>query len=334
MSSPTFALLMFNRNEAVGILRNARDLQAYVDEIVVIDSSDPSVHESFLRQAAEFDVRVIRALPLDNTDVLRSFGCANVEAEYVIVLDADEEASATLAADLRSLTVHEAYLVPEWEEGLRCYSYHPRVFRKDAVRFRGRSFDFPEVRGTMGRLDRDHCILHHAGYDRFFLEKPWRANYFEIEDYERPYAGEFLSDALAIRVGERRLRLPLSRAADDDGRLGSPVAVTLAEGLRFVATVLTGGGWRAARFRRRYNLARYRRFASLDPEERRRRISIARALREQGDMVHFLGLDDPDYVRQLTRSYDWATPPIHVYRALIEHRIAHGRPLESLRHVT
>ena len=35
------SLLMFNRNENEGVIRNVRLLHSAVDEIVVIDSSDP-----------------------------------------------------------------------------------------------------------------------------------------------------------------------------------------------------------------------------------------------------------------------------------------------------
>jgi len=37
----TVSLLMFNRNENEGIIRNVKLLKDAVDEIVIIDSSDP-----------------------------------------------------------------------------------------------------------------------------------------------------------------------------------------------------------------------------------------------------------------------------------------------------
>ena len=129
----TSALLMFNLDEAEGILRNVRRLRSAVDEVVVVDSSSPEGYHRLLAAVEPYAVCVHRVLPLGHVDPLRPFGVSKVKSDRVLLLDADEEPSPALVADLRDLAEHDAYVVPRYEEALRAYTFHLRLFRRDAV---------------------------------------------------------------------------------------------------------------------------------------------------------------------------------------------------------
>jgi hypothetical protein len=50
----TISLLMFNRNENKGIIRNVKLLKNAVDEIVVIESSDPEKYKQLKKLSKKF----------------------------------------------------------------------------------------------------------------------------------------------------------------------------------------------------------------------------------------------------------------------------------------
>ena len=324
----THALLAFNLDETAGTVRNIARLRSVVDEIVVIDSSSPRGYRELLAAVQPYGARVHRVLPLGHVDPLRPFGVHLVASDYVLLLDADEEASAPLATDLRGLTAHDAYVVPRLEEGLGAYTFHLRVFRRDAVRYEGRSYDFPAVRGSVGHLGRDHAILHHARFDTYFTDKARARRYFTVENYERPFTARYLAEALAVRLGSRRVQLPLSPR--DPYRPLSPAGIRAAIEIEFVRDLLLGRGLRASRFNRRYSLAKDAFFRSLPGPERDRVTAIAHDIQGAGGLFPYLGLADPAYVERLTSRFAWDRPGLDVYEALLRQRHERGVPADRL----
>jgi len=79
----TISLLMFNRNENEGIIKNVKLLKDAVDEIVVIDSSDPEKYERLKKSLKLFNVKLFRTLPLGSQDPLFYYGISKVSSEYV-----------------------------------------------------------------------------------------------------------------------------------------------------------------------------------------------------------------------------------------------------------
>ncbi len=325
---PTLALLIFNLDETAGTVRNVARLRPVVDEVVILDNSSDASHRELVAAVAPYEARVHRALPLGYADALRPYGVSKVSSDYVFQLDADEEPSPALLADLRRLTERDAYVVPRREIGLRTYTYHMRLFRKEAVRFGGRSFDFPEVHGSLGYLDPDHAILHHARFDTYFADKARAQRYFTVESYERPFTVRSLAEALTVRAGARTLHLPFP--ARDLGRPLSPVAVRALIEAEFLRDLLLGHGLRAARFNRHYSLGKAAFFQRLPDAERARVSAIARELQESGGLYPYLNLADPAYMDRLTASFGWDRPGLEVYEELLRHRHEHGRPAERV----
>lgn len=120
------ALLMFSLNENEGVMRNVRLLRDEVNEIVVIDSSRKESYLELLGQAEEYGVRVYRVIPVGYPEPLIPYGLTKVDSRYVFRLDADEEPSRPLAANLKNLTDCNAYIVPRYELGLRTFTRQAR----------------------------------------------------------------------------------------------------------------------------------------------------------------------------------------------------------------
>ena len=324
----SLALLMFNLEETEGIVRNVRRLRSSVDEVVVVDSSSPRGYRELVAALAPYEVRVHRALPLGDADPLHPFGVSRVTSDRVLLLDADEEPSPALVADLPRLTDHAAYVVPRYEEGLRTYTFHLRLFRRGAVRYLGRSFDFPEVEGSLGHLDRAHAILHHARYDTYLADKARAVRYFTVEGYERPFNGRYLADALTLPLPGRRFRVPVPARNTDDPL--SPAAVRAAVELEFLRDLGTGRGLRAARFNRRYSLAKAAFFQGLPAADQAQVAAIAAEIQAAGGLFPYLGLADPTYVERLTATFGWDRTGLTVYEELLRHRHARGAPAERV----
>lgn len=324
----THALLMFNLDEAAGIVRNVVRLRPAVDEVVIIDSSSDRGYRELLAAVEPYDVRVYRALPLGHVDPLRPFGVSKVASDYVLVLDADEEPSPRLVADLRGLEGHDAYVVPRYEEGLGAYTFHLRLFRPQAVQYGGRSFDFPAVRGSVGHLGRDHAIVHHAGFDTYLADKSRARRYFVVENYERPFNRRYFVEAMTLRLGDRRVQLPVP--AGDPGRALSPPAVRAAIDMEFLRDLLLGRGLRVARFNRRYSRAKDAFFRGLPRADQARISEVAREIQRAGGLFPYLNLADPSYVESLTATFTWDRPGLEVYEDLLRYRHARGVPEERI----
>ncbi len=324
----TLALLMFNRDETEGTARNIARLRAVVDEVVVVDSSSPTGNLELRAAVEPLGAHVYRALPLGHPEPLRPFGVSKVTADYIFLLDADEEPSPGLVEQLRKLTEHKAYVIPRFEVELHGFTHHLRLFRRDAVHFAGRSFDFPVVEGTVGHLDRAHAILHHAHMDTYFSDKSRAKRYFVVENYERPFTRRYLTEALSLRTGTRTLPFPLPRR--DPDRPLSPPAVRAVIEIEFARDLLLGRGIRAAAFNRRYSLGKASFLLSLPEAERVRVAEIARDLQRAGGLFPFLDFANPEYVDRLTASFAWDRSGLEVYEDLLAYRHEQGRPADRI----
>ena len=325
------ALLMFNLSEPEGILRNLRSMQGVVDEIVIVDSSPPAEHETLLRLMSPYSVRVFHVLPLGFPEPLRPFGTSKVESDYALVLDADEEPSERLKADLRKLNTDDAYVLPRFEEQLRSYTFHLRLFRPTAVRYRKRSFDFPDVDGRIGHLGKSHRIVHHANYRGYLDDKSRGERYFTIENIERPFNRRYLHDALTLRFWGRSVSVPFAARLQDrpDAPLSSPATRGVVE-MEFLRDLLMGKGLRAASFNRRYSFRKWRFFVKLPDSDQSFLRALAQDIQHSGGLFAYLGVDNPTYLEKLTGSFHWDLRGIDVYRSLLRYRLLHQRPADSV----
>ncbi|HYT01152.1 MAG TPA: glycosyltransferase [Thermoplasmata archaeon] len=325
------AVLIFCLNEVEGVLRNIRSMQEFVDEIILVDSSSPEDHEALRSLASPYSAKIYHALPLGFPEPLRPFGLSKVESDYALILDADEEASVGLRSDLRDLHEHEAYVLPRLEEGLRSYTYHLRLLRPAAVRFRYRSFDFPEVLGHIGHLDKSRRLIHHADYSNYLTEKARAQRYFTIENVERPFNRQYGRESLTTRFTRRSVSVPLTRGllVPPETPLSSRMIGVLIN-FEFLRDMVLGKGLRAASFNRRYSLGKRRFLLGLSDAERDFLQAAAIEVQRSGGLFRYLGLDNPAYVDQLTRSFQWNLRGIDVYKNLLRYRLNYGEPADSV----
>lgn len=157
-------------NEAANLPRTLASI-GFADEIVVVDSGSTDGTQALARQAG---ARVVEE-PWRGFAGQKNFAIAQCSGEWILSLDADEEVSPALAAEIRALLHADpgcaAYKIPRLNhflgQPLRHGGYWPdpklRLFRRGAAHFRERMVhETMEVTGE-GRIGQlKGPLLHHC----------------------------------------------------------------------------------------------------------------------------------------------------------------------------
>jgi hypothetical protein len=331
---PTVALLLFSRNDLEAALTLVRAIRGLVDEVVLVDSSDPAQIAARTDDLEVLSVRTYRTLPTGYVDVLVPYGVSRVVSDWTLRMDTDEELSPGLRSRLRTVGSHDAYVLPRWERDLGVFTPQLRLFRTRAYVPAPMAFLDPEIRGTVGTLPSDAFLIHRAPYGSFLDSHVRGARYLNVESYERPFNGRFAQEALTIRARRREVVLPGGR--DAGSRPDAPVSFAASRFLLELDPLLgllRTGSVRFSRFQRRYGLARWRFVHALDDSEQRRRLETSKEIRAAGGMSRYLGFDDFDYLDRLREEFDWTIGGPELLERLLRYRHDFHRRTPNLREI-
>jgi tetratricopeptide (TPR) repeat protein len=92
------SLAMIVKNEARCLARCLRSVQAVADEIVIADTGST---DETVKIAAQFGAKVCHFTWINDFAAARNFALAQATGDWILVLDADEHASETLAREIR-----------------------------------------------------------------------------------------------------------------------------------------------------------------------------------------------------------------------------------------
>ncbi|MBC7128950.1 MAG: hypothetical protein H5T45_04370 [Thermoplasmatales archaeon] len=173
---------MFNKNENKGILRNIELFNEIVNEIVVIDSSDP-VEFDGLKENISKSVKIYRALPLGHLEPLLAFGIKKVKSDFIIKLDADDIPSKNFIEEVKKKEFREgcySLLTKELPNGIE--HYRPGcIFSKDAISEITGIIHFGiKFKTPMKPFSKKSHVSHPP-------KEGINPSYLEIESYERPF---------------------------------------------------------------------------------------------------------------------------------------------------
>jgi glycosyltransferase involved in cell wall biosynthesis len=209
VTAPRVSVTVITLNEEAH-LRRCLESVAWADEIVVVDAES---HDKTVQVAREFTDRVI-VRPWPGFAAQKNFAVEQCAGEWILSLDADEEASpelreeiAAIQADPRACDgyavrrrnvflgrfVRHGGLYPDWQV---------RLFRRGRGRFAERAVhESVTVTGPVGRLS-GHLV--HRSYEGVgdFIERANR--------YSALAAEQMIRDGRRVRAGELILR-PLGR---------------------------------------------------------------------------------------------------------------------------
>jgi hypothetical protein len=318
---------MFSRNENEGIIRNVKLLKDVVDEIVVIDSSDPEKYKQLKNSLKSVNIKLFRTLPLGHLEPLFYYGINKTSSQYILKIDADEEPSRELIEKMNERNfLYNVYDVLWKDENGKLLGYKEALlFAKDSIKkITGTIHALPEFNEKSKKFSQEVFIVHHEKPTRSSVNK----NYMEIESYERPMKVylNYLKKRRGWFIG-----CPLSFTYS----LSRPLNIYLTGfGLgcvRSMFDIILHGRYSYNRisFTIKYSINAIKFFDSLPKKEQKLRTEIAKEIEECGGIIKYLGLDKDCIVENLTKTFKWDIPGIEVFRKLILYRHFHKKPAYS-----
>lgn len=318
----TLALLMFNYNENEGIKKNIELLKEVVDEILIIDSSNIANYEELKKKYDKLSkFKIIKVFPIGYVEPLRMFALKNINSEFVLYLDADEEPNNKLINFLSNdiYSGIDGYYILRYEEALKCYDYQMRLYKKDKAIYRGIIHEFPKINGVIQKLDHEKIIIHHANYNNYLNVRP---SYLLIEAYVRPFSIFFL-----LRQSK------FFKIYRDDEKILSGILVYLIALYLFLRRTLSFdslklNGYRLNKFFLRYTIESYRYFKKIKNKEEL--IKINKCIIQNDGVIKYLMLDDTDYVNHLTETYKYNKTGVEIFEELVKYRYINGKVKEGI----
>ena len=212
MTSPRLSVVVITRNEEDRI-RACLESVAWADELIVVDAESEDKTATIARELT--DHVVVRPWP--GYAAQKNFGLDLARGAWVLSLDADENVSAALRADIERVLAadgpFDGYQVPRrnvfWGRWMRHGGLYPdwqlRLFRRGRGRFGARAVhESVSVDGAVGRLA-GH--LEHRSYRDVadFLARAERYATLAAEDWvargRRVHAWDFVLRPLGRFVG-------------------------------------------------------------------------------------------------------------------------------------
>ena len=162
------SVTLITLNEERNLPRALASVGGLADEIVVVDSGS---RDRTIELARQHGARVFERVWTNFSDQ-RNFAAVQASHEWILTLDADEELSPELRAELErwKQTTPEAvaYEMPRRARYLGRWISHSgwypdrkrRLYRRDKARFAGALHEALQVEGPIGRLEGD--LLHYT----------------------------------------------------------------------------------------------------------------------------------------------------------------------------
>ena len=187
------SVLIFSKDHTENTLAVIRDVYRIADEILLFDASKES-DRKILERRKRLDrlgkLRIAQMVALGYPDMLRMYGLKKCRYDWVLLIDTDELLSEGLKEKMPGLIGSgcSAYALRRYEEvrekdNLPLFStWQIRLFRKDAVEFRGIPHEQPRVRGKLERLDDRDCYMMHMSS---MMSRKTQFEYGEMEKFER-----------------------------------------------------------------------------------------------------------------------------------------------------
>lgn len=185
------SVVIITRNEAARIRRCLDSVAGWAGEIIVVDSQSEDATTAI---AAEYGAR-IHVRPWPGFATQKNFGIDQAACDWVLVLDADEQVSGELQAEIAALLAgqpqHPLYRIPRknylgdtWlAHGGMYPDLTPRLFRRGQARYGEREIHEVLVcAGTRGKLKGP--IVHQTYADlAAYIDKVNRYTTLEAQDF-------------------------------------------------------------------------------------------------------------------------------------------------------
>ena len=201
------SLLMFTCNDIGKAVKNLKITEPYVEEIIIIDSSNRGEKELLKEYCSTTSKAIIfHVASLGYAEPYRTYGISKCKNDWIFLLDADEEPSQMLLDHLSdTIKVSEANYINALF--LRRYekkipsgfsTWQLRIFKKGFVVWRGLLHEHPQANSVLLLEAKGLYLIHHH-------ENNINRHYYKIQDtflIESPMKTFIRSIFLNIRRGK------------------------------------------------------------------------------------------------------------------------------------
>lgn len=180
--------LILTHNESDKIAKALNSVKSIADQIVIVDDNS---EKSFVDLCKRISPKTeIYKRKLDDFASQKNFGISKASHEWVLNLDADEEVSPKLAAEIRELcaagSVYDAFSIKFttvlFGKYLKNHESHIRLFRNGGAKFEHSVHESLKIRGKMGKLKGDIIHHHWNGFDEWFSKLNYYARQAALRD--------------------------------------------------------------------------------------------------------------------------------------------------------
>jgi len=195
MKKPLISVVVNTLNEEENLPRCLGSVKDFADEIVVVDMHSDDKTRKIARS---FGARVFLHERTGYVEPARNFALGKARGEWILILDADEKITKSLARRLKRIAIAgkagvDYVLIPrkniilgKWIQNSRWWpDYLPRFFRRGKVVWPKQIHQKPEIKGNVLTLpDAEKLAIVHYNYHSLdqFLERAKR--YAEVQAAE------------------------------------------------------------------------------------------------------------------------------------------------------
>ncbi len=293
---------MFTKDEMVEEVITKMD--EVVDEILVIDfNSRDEIFNKNLELSERKKFQIIRLFDLGYIEIYREYAFKKMKSQYVINLDPDEIPSDGLINNIRQLGNFDVAFIPRGNEEIGYIEYIPRIFKKEAILWRGYIHERPIMKDREPLeifLKKEYFIYHKAYRDTWKTEKGREERYTTIECTTRPpiiqsfleiYNMDF-PDFLNKLAGKIFGNRPLNSKLLIAGMLAYLLKEKISNPERYIFS----------REYYKYVKNNIKEFKKYEKNMQQMIINIYLEALKEGGLIKYLNLDDERYVESLHQS--------------------------------
>lgn len=224
--SQKYSVIINTRNEAKNIKRAINSVKPWAYEIVVVDMEST---DDTPKIAKSLKAKVYTHKNIGYVEPARNFAISKAKGDWILILDADEEAPKTLLNKLSSLAESESithvliprknYIFDKWIKHSRWWPDHNiRFFQKGSVTWQDTIHSVPIAKGLAADLPvkEEFAITHHH-YQTVsqFIERLNRYTDFQLKQLEKDQYKFYWGDLIKMPLNEFLSRYYAGKAYKD-----------------------------------------------------------------------------------------------------------------------
>lgn len=163
------SLLIYSRNDPAKTMDLIKELYGFVDEVILVDSSDPEYRKVFQDKGAGLSrLRIFHTIALGGVEPYMPYAHKRCRYDWVLRLDTDESINEKFKKNLRQIITNakcDAFFIKRFENVVgdkktNGFSMQLRLYKKEKVKFSGVFDQLPMIDGKIEVLADKYYMNH------------------------------------------------------------------------------------------------------------------------------------------------------------------------------